>query len=67
MTDFTIDELNAAHRAISSSVRKIEKVRQTLLERQPAPKAQLTLASRNLTAFRLALELIEREKERVKE
>ena len=61
MGDFSKTELEAAQKAISSSVRKIEKVRETLSKKQPPPKAQLTLASRNLDAFRLALALIARE------
>jgi len=61
MSGFTKSELEAAHKAISSSIRKIEKVEITLSKKQPPPKAQLTLASRNLDALRLALSLIERE------
>lgn len=61
MAKFNISELEAAKKAISSSVRKIEKVRETLLQKEPQPKPQLTLAERNLAAFRLALELIGRE------
>ncbi len=61
MAEFSSAELQAAHKAISSSVRKIEKVKDTLSKKQPTPKSQITLASRNLAAFRLALALIERE------
>ena len=61
MTEYSKEELEAAHKAISSSIRKIEKVKETLSKKQPAPKAQLTLASRNLAALRLALSLIMRE------
>ena len=60
-------ELEAAHKAISSSIRKIEKAKETLSKKQPLPKAQLTLASRNLDALRLALSLIMRELEEVVE
>ena len=63
MSAFSKAELVVAQKAISSSVRKIEKVQETLAEKQPLPKAQLTLASRNLAALRLALSLIARELE----
>ena len=63
MIEFSQDELEAAQKAISSSIRKIEKAQLTLSQKQPPPKAQLTLASRNLSALRLALSLIERELE----
>ncbi len=61
MAEFSKEELEGAHKAISSSIRKIEKVRVTLSQKEPLPKAQLTLASRNLNAFRLAIALIELE------
>jgi rifampin ADP-ribosylating transferase len=61
MVDFSKTELEAAHKAISSSIRKIEKAQETLSKKQPPPKAQITLAARNLSALRLSLELIERE------
>ena len=63
MCEFSKAELEAAQKALSSSVLKIEKVQKTLAEKQPPPKPQLTLASRNLAAFRLALSLIARELE----
>ncbi len=47
-------------RPLASSLRKIEKARATLLQKQPPPKSQLTLARRNLAALRVALALIER-------
>jgi hypothetical protein len=62
MESYTSEELKAAHKAISSSIRKIEKACETLLSKQPPPKPQLTPASRNLAALRLALSLIERER-----
>jgi len=58
---YTKAELEDAAKAISSSVRKIEKARETLLKKVPPPKSQLTLASRNLDALRIALSLITRE------
>jgi len=61
MTEFSKTELEAAHKAISSSIRKIEKAQETLSKKQPPPKSQLTLATRNLDALRLALALITRE------
>lgn len=67
MTAFTKMELEAAAKAISSSIRKIEKVRETLLKKQPAPSPQLTLAARNLQALRLAMALIARELEGLSE
>ena len=64
MAEHTKTELEAALKAISSSIRKIEKVQETLLKKQPPPKAQLTLAERNLNALRLGVSLIMRELER---
>lgn len=61
MAEFTRAELEAAQKAIASSLRKIEKARETLAQRDPPPKAQLTLATRNLAALRLSMALIERE------
>jgi len=61
VTAYTPEQLQAAYKALSSSVRKIEKATLTLSAKQPPPKAQLTLASRNLAALRIALELIGRE------
>ncbi|MCL2031672.1 MAG: hypothetical protein FWG96_00100 [Methanomassiliicoccaceae archaeon] len=64
MEEYTKAELEAAVRSISSSIRKIEKAHDTLSKKHPLPKAQLTLARRNLDALRLALSLIERELEK---
>ena len=64
MIEYSKAELEAAHKAISSSIRKIEKARETLSKKQPPPKAQLTPASRNLDALRLSLALITRELEK---
>ena len=63
MTAFSKAELEAAHKAVSSSIRKIEKAQESLSKKQPPPKSQLTLAARNLDALRLALSLISRELE----
>lgn len=63
MPEYTKAELAAAHKALSSSVRKIEAAQKTLQQKQPPPKPQLTLAARNLHALRLALDLITRELE----
>ena len=61
MIEYSKTELEAAKKAILSSVRKIEKVQETLSKKEHPPKAQLTLASRNLNALRISLALIERE------
>jgi len=61
MSQFSRAELEAAQKAFESSRRKIEKVKETLLKKSPPPKPQLTLASRNLDALHIALELIEKE------
>lgn len=61
MKEYTQQQLQQAHKAITSSINKIQKVQQTLLEKQPLPKPQLTLAKRNLEALKLAIALIERE------
>lgn len=59
--EFSREELEAAQKAHASSIRKIEKARETLLKKDPPPKPQLTLATRNLAALRLSIALIERE------
>jgi len=61
MSEYTKIELEDAKGAIQSSVRKIEKVLETLSKKEPLPKAQITLANRNIRALRLALALIEKE------
>lgn len=60
---FTKEKLLEAQKALSSSLRKIKKARETLSLKTPLPKAQLTLAERNLRALNIALALIERELE----
>jgi len=64
MYEYTYDELEAAHKALTSSVHKIEKVRETLQQRKTPPKPQITLATRNLDALRIALALVSDEMER---
>jgi hypothetical protein len=61
---YTKAELEDAKGAIESSIRKIERASVTLSKKDPPPKAQLTLAKRNLNALRLALDLINREIEK---
>jgi len=61
MQPYSASELEDAKGAIQSSIRKIEKALETLSKKDPPPKAQLTLAKRNLKAFRIALLLMERE------
>lgn len=58
---YTKEELESAKKAISSTIRKLERVYETLSAKDPAPKPQLTLAKRNLSAQRIAMALIERE------
>jgi len=53
-------ELRDAKDAIVSSVHKIEKALNTLSQKDPPPKPQITLARRNIKALRIALALIER-------
>ena len=64
MSDYTLKELAAAHKAITSSYRKINKVRETLMSKPSPPKSQTTLAERNQKALMIALNLITREMEK---
>lgn len=61
----TREELTEAKRQIASTVAKLEKVVVTLQAKEPASryKSQITLAQRRVSAFKLALELIDRELE----
>lgn len=61
----TREELTEAKRQIASTVSKLEKVAVTLQAKEPAAhyKSQITLAQRRVAAFRLAIELIDRELE----
>jgi len=64
LAEFSKPELEAARKTILSSIRKIEKAYETLSKKQPPPKSQLTLATQNLNALRLASTLILREIEK---
>lgn len=61
----TRKELTEARRQISSTVAKLEKAVVTLQAKEPPGryKAQITLARRRVAAFKLALELMDRELE----
>lgn len=60
MSEFTAIELEAAQKAILSTIRKAEKVKETLSQKQPLPTSQMAMASRNLKALYIASSLIER-------
>ena len=64
MSDYSYDELEAAHKALMSSCNKIKKVRETLSQKTSPPKAQLTLATRNINALTIALALVSEELEK---
>jgi len=55
-SDFTEEDLAEAHRSLSSTLNKCEKV----LESNKLPKPQRTLTERRAAALKLALKLIER-------
>ena len=57
MSTYTIEELLEAKRSIASTLSKCEKV---ILKLQPG-KSQHTLTIRRIAAFKIALDLIERE------
>lgn len=61
MGNYTKEEFGEALRAISSTIRKIEKVR----EKPTLGKTQQTLIERRLKAMKIASELISREMENV--
>jgi len=65
MHEYSFDELEAAYKALTSSFHKIEKARETLQNKKIPPKSQITLATRNLEALRLALSLVSDEMERI--
>jgi len=56
MPDFTKHELEEAHRALLSTLRKCEKI-----DAAKFPASQRTLLERRIAAFQVALALIERE------
>lgn len=51
MESFNEDELKAAQKAILSTIRKTEKVKETLSKKQPPGSPQLALAVRRLRVF----------------
>ena len=61
MSEFTAKELEAAQKAILSTIRKNEKVKETLSQKQPPRTSQIAMVSRNLKVFYIASSLIERE------
>lgn len=56
MPEYTSDELNEAHRALQSLLRKCEKIDAAKLG-----KSQKTLLNRRISALEIALALIDRE------
>lgn len=56
MSEFTIEELSEAHRALLSTLRKCEK-----MDIAKLGKAQQTLLERRIAALKVALTLIEKE------
>ncbi len=67
MIRITRAELEEAQKAISSTIRKCEKAQEKLSQKRPQPVSQLTLLSRRLKAFRLAMSLITQELENLNE
>lgn len=60
MADFTREELDEAHRALLSTLTKCEHIDSTRLG-----KSQKTLLQRRIAALRLALTLIEEQRDRL--
>ena len=58
MTDFTNDELIEAQRSLQSTLQKCEKI-----DLNKLGKSQQTLLTRRIAALKLAIALIEKEKE----
>jgi len=56
MQDFTVEELNEAHRALLSTLHKCEKIDAAKLG-----KSQQTLLIRRISALKVALTLIDKE------
>lgn len=56
MMDFTSEELNEAHGALSSTLHKCEK-----MDAEKLGKSQQTLLARRIAALKIALTLIEKE------
>ncbi|HCJ57286.1 MAG TPA: hypothetical protein DHV55_07925 [Clostridiaceae bacterium] len=61
MREFTTKELEAAQKAILSTIHKNEKVKVTLSQVQPSRTSQIAMISRNLRALYIASALITRE------
>ena len=57
-TEFTLEELSEAHRALLSTLHKCEKIDTAKLG-----KSQQTLLERRIAALKIALALIEKEQE----
>lgn len=62
MSKFSTEELNEAHRALLSTLKKCEKIDMNKLG-----QSQKTLLIRRIKALNVALALIEREAEKIKE
>jgi hypothetical protein len=60
MSEFTTTELEAAQKAILSQIRKNEKVKETLSQKQPPRTSQMAMVSRNLKVFYIASSLVAR-------
>jgi hypothetical protein len=60
MSEFTAIELEAARKAILSTIRKTEKVIETLSRKQPPRTSQIAMASQNLKVLYIAYSLIEK-------
>jgi hypothetical protein len=60
MSEFTTAELEAARKAILSTIRKSEKVKETLSQKRPPHASQLALVSQRLKVFQIASSLIAR-------
>ncbi|GAB6087159.1 hypothetical protein [Alkaliphilus crotonatoxidans] len=58
MNELTTTELEAAQKAILSIIRKNEKAKETLSQKQPPGTSQIAMISRNLKVFYLAASLI---------
>ena len=61
MGEFTQLELEAAQKAVASTIHKIERVQMTLGAKQPPRTAQMKTGARRLKALYIAASLIEQE------
>lgn len=59
--EYSKEELTEAKRQIDSTIQKLEKTKETLLskEKKENYKSQITLASRRIRAFQIAISLID--------